>query len=174
MLDRVSLSFRTERREVQALSDISLCVAEGEFIALLVPTGCGKSSLLRLVSDLIPPTSGAIEVRGEPASAARRCSQNEQTVVQHVDANPEAARPCDEIARLFSTLPGSYNMPSVKQGLGAGLHWRHPHRRVTDAVLHGKSISIDHIQGVPGGEEASKLRARPPCKRSPVAGSGAV
>ena len=44
MLDRVSLSFRTERREVQALSDISLCVAEGEFIALLVPTGCGKEN----------------------------------------------------------------------------------------------------------------------------------
>ena len=71
VLDRVSLRFRSERGEVQALSDISLRVAEGEFVALLGPTGCGKSSLLRLVSDLIPPTSGTIEVRGGPASAAR-------------------------------------------------------------------------------------------------------
>ena len=60
---------------MQALSDISLSVAEGEFVALLGPTGCGKSSLLRLVSDLIPPTSGRIEVRGEPAAAARRVNQ---------------------------------------------------------------------------------------------------
>ncbi len=60
---------------MQALSDISLSVEEGEFVALLGPTGCGKSSLLRLVSDLIPPTSGVIEVRGGPASAARRVNQ---------------------------------------------------------------------------------------------------
>lgn len=70
-LDRVSLRFRSERGEVQALSDVSLRVAEGEFIALLGPTGCGKSSLLRLVSDLVPPTAGSIEVRGGAASAAR-------------------------------------------------------------------------------------------------------
>ena len=73
-LDRVSLRFRSERGEVQALSDVSLRVAEGEFVALLGPTGCGKSSLLRLVSDLISPTSGTIEVRGAPASAARHAN----------------------------------------------------------------------------------------------------
>jgi NitT/TauT family transport system ATP-binding protein len=71
LLDRVSLRFRSERGEVQAISDVSLQVAEGEFVALLGPTGCGKSSLLRLVSDLVPPTSGTIEVRGGAASAAR-------------------------------------------------------------------------------------------------------
>jgi NitT/TauT family transport system ATP-binding protein len=75
VLDHVSLRFRSERSEVQALADISLRVEEGEFIALLGPTGCGKSSLLRLISDLIPPTSGVIEVRGGPASAARRVNQ---------------------------------------------------------------------------------------------------
>ena len=48
---------------------------DGEFVALLGPTGCGKSSLLRLVSDLIPPTSGTIAVRGEPSSAARRANE---------------------------------------------------------------------------------------------------
>jgi NitT/TauT family transport system ATP-binding protein len=75
VLDRVSLRYQAERRQVQALSDISLTVADGEFVALLGPTGCGKSSLLRLVSDLVPPTSGTIAVRGEPASAARRVNQ---------------------------------------------------------------------------------------------------
>jgi NitT/TauT family transport system ATP-binding protein len=74
-LDRVSLRYAVERGAVQALSDVSLAVAEGEFVALLGPTGCGKSSLLRLVSDLIPPTAGAIAVRGEPSSAARRRNQ---------------------------------------------------------------------------------------------------
>jgi len=75
VLDRVSLRFKNERREVQALSDISLSIAEGEFVALLGPTGCGKSSLLRLVSDLLAPSAGTIAVRGEPAAAARRLNQ---------------------------------------------------------------------------------------------------
>jgi NitT/TauT family transport system ATP-binding protein len=72
VLDQVSLVFRSERNDVQALQDINLRVAEGEFIALLGPTGCGKSSLLRLISDLILPTTGTIAVRGAPASDARR------------------------------------------------------------------------------------------------------
>ena len=74
-LERVSLRFQSEHGEVQALSDISLSVDEGEFVALLGPTGCGKSSLLRLVSDLLAPTAGTIAVRGEPAAAARRVNQ---------------------------------------------------------------------------------------------------
>jgi NitT/TauT family transport system ATP-binding protein len=73
-LKNVNLRFRSERGEVQALADINLDVAEGEFIALLGPTGCGKSSLLRLISDLIPSTSGQIKVRGAPASAARHAN----------------------------------------------------------------------------------------------------
>jgi NitT/TauT family transport system ATP-binding protein len=69
------MRFQSERREVQALSDISLSIAEGEFFALLGPTGCGKSSLLRLVSDLLAPTAGTIAVRGKPAAAARHLNQ---------------------------------------------------------------------------------------------------
>jgi NitT/TauT family transport system ATP-binding protein len=74
-LDRVSLRYDAEHGPIQALSDISLTVAEGEFVALLGPTGCGKSSLLRLVSDLVSPTAGTIAVRGEPCAAARRENQ---------------------------------------------------------------------------------------------------
>jgi NitT/TauT family transport system ATP-binding protein len=75
VLNGVSLRFQSERGEIQALSNISLSIAEGEFVALLGPTGCGKSSLLRLVSDLLAPTAGTIAVRGEPAAAARRDNQ---------------------------------------------------------------------------------------------------
>jgi NitT/TauT family transport system ATP-binding protein len=75
VLKGVGLRFQSERRHVQALSDIDLSVAEGEFVALLGPTGCGKSSLLRLISDLISPTSGQIQIRGGSASAARQAIQ---------------------------------------------------------------------------------------------------
>ncbi|WP_375388010.1 ABC transporter ATP-binding protein [uncultured Amnibacterium sp.] len=57
---------------VHALADVGLEVADGEFVSLIGPSGCGKSTLLRLIADLDVPSSGTIEVFGEPAAAARR------------------------------------------------------------------------------------------------------
>ncbi|WP_249977479.1 ABC transporter ATP-binding protein [Vreelandella olivaria] len=73
-MNGVSLTFKTARRDVQALQHVDLDIAEGEFIALLGPTGCGKSSLLRLVCDLLQPTEGQITVRGRPPTEARRAN----------------------------------------------------------------------------------------------------
>ncbi len=47
-------------RDVMALKGMDLDVREGDFISLLGPSGCGKSTALRLIADLIHPTSGAI------------------------------------------------------------------------------------------------------------------
>ena len=47
-------------RDVVALRDMNLEVREGDFISLLGPSGCGKSTALRLIADLIHPTSGRI------------------------------------------------------------------------------------------------------------------
>ncbi|MCX7931685.1 MAG: ABC transporter ATP-binding protein [Rhodovarius sp.] len=47
-----------------ALQDCSLCVHEGEFVAVVGPSGCGKSTLMRLVSGLWPATEGNVIVDG--------------------------------------------------------------------------------------------------------------
>jgi NitT/TauT family transport system ATP-binding protein len=46
------------------LEDITLEVADGEFVCLLGASGCGKSTLLSLMADLEQPTAGSIAVRG--------------------------------------------------------------------------------------------------------------
>ena len=46
------------------LEDVTLEVAEGEFLCILGASGCGKSTLLGLVADLDQPSSGSVEVRG--------------------------------------------------------------------------------------------------------------
>ncbi|MCP1676448.1 phosphonate transport system ATP-binding protein [Natronocella acetinitrilica] len=52
-------------RAVTALKDISLSIRHGEFVALLGPSGVGKSTLLRCLNHLVPPTSGDVVIGGE-------------------------------------------------------------------------------------------------------------
>jgi Cu-processing system ATP-binding protein len=58
---------------VEALTDVSLSVAEGERVALLGHNGAGKSTLMKIVLGLIPATSGDVRVAGAaPGSRAAR------------------------------------------------------------------------------------------------------
>jgi len=67
----VSVRFFTDRRSVTALQDVSLDIIDGELLTLLGPSGCGKSTFLRVVADLIAPTSGSLQVLGVTPQAAR-------------------------------------------------------------------------------------------------------
>jgi NitT/TauT family transport system ATP-binding protein len=67
----LSLSFDTADGPVQALSDVDLRIARGDFVAFIGPSGCGKTTLLRAVADLESPTSGSIRVNGMSPREAR-------------------------------------------------------------------------------------------------------
>jgi putative ABC transport system ATP-binding protein len=57
---------RYQRREgpVLALDDVSLEVAEGEFVSIVGPSGCGKSTLLLTLGCLIRPSEGKVWLEG--------------------------------------------------------------------------------------------------------------
>jgi len=57
---------------VEALKDISLRIETGQFVTVLGPSGCGKSTLLKIVAGLIPPTTGTLDVFGEPIVEPRQ------------------------------------------------------------------------------------------------------
>ena len=54
----VAQSFKTQKGVFQALRNIDLNVAKGEFVALIGHSGCGKSTLLNLIAGLTQPTEG--------------------------------------------------------------------------------------------------------------------
>ncbi|MEU8609690.1 ATP-binding cassette domain-containing protein [Actinoplanes sp. NPDC048791] len=59
-------------KDVQAVRGINLTVAPGELVALLGPNGAGKSTTLRMLTTLIPPTSGTARVAGHDVVRAQR------------------------------------------------------------------------------------------------------
>lgn len=58
------MRYRDGSNEVHALDDINLELCSGEFVALMGPSGSGKSTMLNVVSGIMRPTSGTIDVLG--------------------------------------------------------------------------------------------------------------
>jgi NitT/TauT family transport system ATP-binding protein len=63
--ERVHTVFTRDGKTTPVLEDISLEVADGEFVCLLGPSGCGKSTLLSTMAGFLSPTSGEIRIDGE-------------------------------------------------------------------------------------------------------------
>ena len=74
-VERVSLTFATADGPVEALADVSLAVAAGDFVSFIGPSGCGKTTLLRTIADLERPDAGAIRVNGLSPTQARLARQ---------------------------------------------------------------------------------------------------
>ena len=70
-IDGVSVRFRSRKRDVTALSEVSLDVPAGQFLAIVGPSGCGKSTLLKLVAGLLRPTTGTVRLNGEEVTGPR-------------------------------------------------------------------------------------------------------
>lgn len=66
-LDGVSKSFaKVEKDDItNALENIDLTMKSGEFISLVGASGCGKSTILRLIAGLITPTMGTVTINGK-------------------------------------------------------------------------------------------------------------
>lgn len=63
--DKVRKVYNSGQDEVVALEEVSLKVADGEFVTVVGRSGCGKTTLLKLTAGLLAPTAGTITVAGE-------------------------------------------------------------------------------------------------------------
>ena len=55
-----------------AVRDVTLTVGDGEFVSVVGPTGCGKSTLLNVGAGLLAPSSGTVQVFGQPLDGINR------------------------------------------------------------------------------------------------------
>jgi len=71
-VQQVSKRFSGRSGDVHALVEVSLQIAEGDFVCLVGPSGCGKSTLLNIIAGLEHPDSGQVLADGKPVTAPGR------------------------------------------------------------------------------------------------------
>jgi taurine transport system ATP-binding protein len=64
----VGVRYATKTGTVDALSDVNLSMADGEFLVAIGASGCGKTTLLNCIAGFLPATDGTIELDGRPVT----------------------------------------------------------------------------------------------------------
>lgn len=96
--------FTRHKTTVEAVRGLDLEVAQGELVAFLGPNGAGKSTTLRMLTTLLPPTSGTAQVAGYDVVTAHRDVRRSIGYVGQGNAAGHAQRGRDELvsqARAF-------------------------------------------------------------------------
>jgi NitT/TauT family transport system ATP-binding protein len=125
-LKGVTKEYELPTGPLAVLENISFDVSAGEFVAVVGPSGSGKSTLLRIISGLVPPTSGEVSYNGEPLSGV------------NLD--------CAMVFQSFALLPWLTVIENVRLGLDArGLP--------PDECQRRANFYIDKV-GLDGYEEA--------------------
>lgn len=84
----------------QAINDVSIDIRQGEFFSLLGSSGCGKTTLLRMLAGFEMPTSGEIFIDGQPMSSV-----------------PPHQRPVNMVFQSYAIFPHL----NVRDNIGYGL-----------------------------------------------------
>ncbi|MET4700399.1 oligopeptide/dipeptide ABC transporter ATP-binding protein [Constrictibacter sp. MBR-5] len=128
-------------RTLKAVDGIDFHIRRGETLGLVGESGCGKSTTARLVTRLVEPTAGAVELDGEDLlafSPARMRSVRRR--VQLVFQDPYSSlNPRKTVSHILSR-------PMELHGIGAGTMERRA--RVLD-LLHRVGLSAEHIDRYP-------------------------
>ena len=106
MLSAASVSFAyPSGRDTDAflLRQVSVDVARGSLTGLLGPNGCGKTTLLKLLSGVIAPRDGSVSLDGTPLSARSR-----RDIARRIAVVPQETHPAFEYTALEMVLMGRH------------------------------------------------------------------
>jgi len=139
----LTLDFHTPEGARRVLDDISLEIAEGEFVALLGANGSGKTSLARCLNGILAPTAGAVIIDGLNTRKARDLIEIRRRLGM-VFQNPDNQIVAPTVERELAFGPENLGVPRPEM-----------HRRI-DRLL--KSFRLEQYRQQPphllsGGEK---------------------
>src|SRR5437762_4517236 len=82
-------------RDLKAVNDVSFKVAKGEILGFLGPNGAGKTTTMRMITGVLPPTSGTVKVAGfdvfeQPMEVKKRIGYLPETPPVYTDMTVRA------------------------------------------------------------------------------------
>ena len=122
----ISKTFRQGAATYPVLEDINLKIYQGEFLAIVGPSGGGKSTLLRMINGLTEPSGGEVLYKGEPQQGI----------------NME----CGMVFQAFALLPWLTVLENIELGLQA--------RDTPETQARKKAAYYIDKVGIDGHEEA--------------------
>ena len=156
----VNRTFTLSDTEVHAVRNVTLDVADSEFVALRGRSGSGKTTLLNLIAGLDRPDSGTVHLAGEEISAA---SESRLTDLRRHSIG--------FVFQSFALLPLFSARENVALALRiAGVHGRAAMQRAGDVLeLVGLGPRMDHRPyELSGGEQQRVAIARAIANRPPL------
>jgi len=144
--------------QVHALRGVDATIRDGEFIAIVGQSGCGKTTLLRMLGALDRPTAGQLLYRGEPIPELR-------------DPSAYRAREVGFVFQEFHLLPTFTAIENVQLPmLGMGLSADRRRRRAAQLLeAVGLKHRFDHLPAkLSGGERQRVAIARSLANEPPV------
>ena len=100
----VSFGYPTRRgTDAFLLRHVSVDIARGSLTGLLGPNGCGKTTLLKLLSGVIPPADGSVVLDGRPLS-----SRSRRDIARQIAVVPQETHPAFEYTALEMVLMGRH------------------------------------------------------------------
>lgn len=103
--------FKRDYEDKIAVNQINLSVAEGEFIGLIGPNGAGKTTLIKMLTGIIAPTSGMIDVLGYYPNDLKNEFKKQYAVVMGQKSQLFFELTVNDTLRLFKEI---YEIPETE------------------------------------------------------------
>ncbi len=124
-IKNLSKSFSTKYGDLKVLDDINLTIDEGEIIAIVGPSGGGKTTLLNVISKLIEPSTGEVVINGKIGYMFQKDHLFEwRTVYKNIllsleiakKKDDESLKAVDELLEKYDLKEFAKNVPSELSG----------------------------------------------------------
>lgn len=152
--------------DLHVLNDVSFNIRKGEFLCVVGPTGCGKTTFLNLLTRIYMPTKGDLYIDGEPADPKKHnlafvfqepSSMPWLTVEQNLRFGLEIKKlPKEEIDRRVENIIGLLGLQEFRQ--------RYPHQlsvSTAQRIIIGRAFAMNPdllLMDEPYGQMDIKMR----------------